>query len=841
MIPIASQSELLDEGLVLLDILLGGRSSSRQTLTSLASRQELHDELYRYFVALAAYGPIDSPRTALEACVAGTTFRPDKRAPLIAHPVQLGNVEARRAEIRARVRIDRLDQEAANTFGPQIFFGWKKTGSSRLSELLADEARRQSRSAAMSLSVRPWETGTNEFRAHVEAGVLVQNLLGNCLPFGRTGVALPARIVDAFKVVDWLEGWLSRALDDRPHPATPQLLILGLLFTTVVRAYLADVVCSLVGVALPLHRLYEDRRDSTHGLLQTRCDAVPNGKPISVKGSYNAFMAVGLLELLLGERMPHPEPSSKGFMTSVGGLSDFGALAPLTKFWGSDGALHRSIIGDLQNHRRAAVLQVAFTQPRAKQGSPWLAPMTFDDLKEWILKHAFPLVKIPDPSKAKITTPKASSPSRAGSAEYENHGHFVTHLRLYAAISIAARLAVSIGKQSSLGLSALGSKYVIRGDGSLNWGGNHRPHSEHRDGFTYDVSSASTYDPWPRTSQPPQAPKSPRFLPAAPRKGEAGKAVEVIGAPLGGGSFEWLRVSKDSQDIHRDPELKAAFDALIGQLILGKSGEAQLWDALGGTPILRTSDGRFDDAGLVRNLIGHVALALSGVVKWIHTSWFEHAFAVRAAAALLASSGLPSRLKETAAYVSDAISHVPFYWLPEDHHNHWHVAFEVSSDPSHSLGATPYRLDSRSLKPWLSLWDTLGVDLNPMRQTLDNYGEIDGTIFRDAANERQALLDALKLWQTTVSSLSETERASRTTLQDQAVGLIGTSIASSKWTDIPSLASAGDFGAWIREAPLIQKYKSSPGKVIDWQFWPSQTEEPDPERTTSTTPADEAL
>src|SRR5207245_2955175 len=290
------------------------------------------------------------------------------------------------------------------------------------------------RSGAFSQSIRPWESGSKEFRTHLDVTSLVATVLEECLPFGRRGVSLPTRFVDAFRVVDQLEGWLVRTLDGRPHPGSPGLLVLGLAFTATARAYLADIACALVGVALPLHRLYEERRAAILTKLSTQCDAEPRSSPILTKRSYNSLMAVGLLELLTGKPMAHMDPATgDGYMRNAGGLQLFSPLEPLVAFWGSVGTIHQEAVSDIRGYQQSPVLQVLYDQTRAKQNTAWLAPITFEDLSGMMLDHAFPVLKLSDqPSNVQAKGAPLSGRMRLptdGPSDSNHCRHFITLLR----------------------------------------------------------------------------------------------------------------------------------------------------------------------------------------------------------------------------------------------------------------------------------------------------------------------------------------------------------------------------------------------------------------------------
>jgi len=302
------------------------------------------------------------------------------------------------------------------------------------------------------------------------------------------------------------------------------------------------------------------------------------------------------------------------------------------------------------------------------------------------------------------------------------------------------------------------------------------------------------------------------------------------------------KLDKHEQRITADKRLKGAFDNLVAALMSDESGDEADWDTLAGTPTLRKA-GQWDNSALTANLIGHVALALSGVVKWVFASWYEHLFAIRAVSALLAPGKCPNPLETQVVAIRELISKAEFYWAPEDHHDHWHVVFAKANDPRHSLGPTPYVIDAIEPKliNWIRLWDALGVEffpapeaqptLKPMFKQQLATREIQGH-FPDAAKEKDDIVKELTNFETEVRRLSKDAAQARMTLRKQALDLVVSAIAAAKWSDIPSLADNPSYQDWVKNSQLYKDHKLiiPKGCRLDkWVPWPSDTDPLRPE------------
>ena len=838
---ISSQEALLDESLAFLSAQTTAALASNEPWWGVNSRQQLHGELFRYFVALGFYPLgeyVEAPRIALKVCVIGGQVRGRSDSPAIVRAVRLANLGAERSALRNLVRLEKLENDLKECFGANIFSGGISPGPTRLADQLVElKAQDGERFQRLPKGPIPHSTlGKSDFRTHVDVIKSAKIVLEQCLPFGDFGISLPKEIQQLFAGIDLFEDWLVLKMSASPPPAYPGIIAAGLALIVTARAYVVDVVSSLVAVSLPLHRLYEESRPRTTAPLDISASKFDrNRKPIQTKRAYNALMAVGLVELLTGALMPHMDsPPGNGYMQITVNLKDFYSLEPLLSFWKVGGGIHQQIIKALNSYISKPVQQVYYSPEKGKAPPP-PQYITVSDLRKLMQQHAFPSLTIPA-GRPQGKSPKPEREKRKDTSAYNKCGHFITHLQLYVATSLSTLLATKL-KDKFPKIPEKGEGYINIVVGSLRWGGNHLPHIEHRDGFTYDVSIPNKYLPWPTAS-----------LKSLPRLSEIGKrepdtTIQAIGIPNASKQYESVRAQKEKRGkiipITRDARLLDTFKKLITDLIAGKSGDDDSWNAFAGTPILLDTSNKPDDSGLVANLIGHVALTLGGPAKWIFSSWYEHLFALRAIGGFLAPGKCPAPLEPYVASIRSKTAKAEFYWAPVDHHDHWHVVFSTSTDRLHSLGPTHYRISQQDLNEKLRLWDELGVDLSSFARQFEKREVSNSGLFPDAVEERKTMLQALSSLEASIKKLSKEEAESRKERQDATLTLLANQIASTHWGDIPSLAKAKSYTQWVRDSDLAKDYElPATHQVPNWQPWPSDITPAPPETPAPPTDVD---
>jgi hypothetical protein len=176
-----------------------------------------------------------------------------------------------------------------------------------------------------------------------------------------------------------------------------------------------------------------------------------------------------------------------------------------------------------------------------------------------------------------------------------------------------------------------------------------------------------------------------------------------------------------------DKAIRGALPAFLAKLAGDVPSEdkvdAFIEDSLWGTPI-HPGSGDEADQKLQSNLLGHVALALAGVKKFVYAGAIQHVYALALAARSL-------RKQSDASLVIRRMLEAEFYLYPEDHHDHWHVVFPTRS--RWLDGQTP------ELAVYLRFWQRLGIDFGPLRASLEQRRFSPGNIESD----RQRLLTLL--------------------------------------------------------------------------------------------------
>ncbi len=836
-----SQAGLLAQSLELAEALL---RQSQPKLWDPAVRLALHDELFRYFLALphSAAGPaFDAPRLALEACLSPQSAyarSPSKKSPLF-RPVWLAGAEPARAQLRSLVALSSVQAALIKSFGSTLINGSFGAGAKSVDSaavtLAALSSQRLSGSAPPTRSVPSNLSGGPDFIVSQQVADQVEVLLGQCLPFSRWGVSMPSPYAARFSALDRLDAWLLDGLRPSGELWTDQanlpLYLWGLAFSLTARAYLADLLVSLVRVSLPLDRLYEETRAGAKTNLSLDSDA-KGGFPVLTKRGYSAYTAVGLVELLTETPIAHlDDPPGPGYLKASLRLSSLGALDPFDKFWKSpSGSTHASAVKQLSAWSSAPVLRFKYDPGRGVKDRVPLAALSLDDLQRRMLAHALPAVRAPSSPEPASKQPQAkklkAKPPKVDDRPFKQCGHFVTHLKLEAARQLAELLA-QLAKGTGDPLPKNGSAYIRVNAGSLRWGGNFAPHFEHRDGFTYDVSNPTPYRPWP-TGDMTESP-----LAAAQANRKNPKSVgKVLGVPDSQSNYLPLA---DPDKTTRDRGLSEAFGPLVAALLDGVTdGVGSKLNAFAGTPIFignSEEDSNADDGPLATAVVGHVALALAGVRKWVYASYYEHFFALRALGVLLKHDRWTQSVKQrTTDALKALMGKAEFYWAPNDHHDHWHVVFaKDQSRGESSLGPDQFTVDPHELAVLLEAWSALGVDLSGFSRNLAERKLATESLFPAAVAERKALLEVMAPWLLPKPSSDEArKKAERLKAERQArATVLAQAIDTSSYEDIPSLKGK-QFQEWVRGSALAKAHPAPAGvPPKSWVFWPSDVEEPE--------------
>lgn len=839
-----TQSGLLDESLALLDALVPPGTGQRWWQAT--ARQQLHDELFRYFLALPQYAVesrdyTEAPKLALLACLspnAANVQAPHKKPPL-SRPVALGLVEQGRASLRQLVALTAVYNDLVRCFGSAIVDAPVGSGAkttARPAALLASEFLDQNnRTLPMSsppgYDIPSKPPGGGKFETHLKVADQIEALLTKCLPFslqGSWGVAPPRQIANYFAKLDAVDYWLITGLQQngnlRADAANLTLWIWGLVFSFTARAYLADFLCSFTRFALPLDRLYEETRYGAK--INVSLDSAGHtGWPVLTKRVYNAFTAIGLVELLTGKMLHLDSPPGDGYLKTEGApLKTLGALDDFDRTWSGSARIHSQIVSELRP-AFDTVLQFEYDPGRnVKSLVPWEPALKLDGLRQRMMSHAFAAIALPAEEKPK-SVKKQSKPGKRpkiDSGPFNCCGHFITHLKLAVAEQLTKQLSARLGvsmvkKQKDFGA------FVMVSCGSERWGGNQLPHYEHRDGFTFDISVPHNYLKW----ETGDVLESADGAAQANRKNSPKSVGKATGVPLPPMSDTSYHALGNPEDLTKDSTLAKAVPQLAAKLIRGETKDlGTLFDIFAGTPIQLTPDGKPNDDLQRPNLIGHVALALAGVRKWIYASYYEHFFALQALGALFSSSDWLKFFANETSQIARLIAGAEFYWAPLDHHNHWHVVFNKNANNKiSSLGPPAVQL-TNELETQLSVWDALGVDLESCATDFENRKRrmVNQSFFLSAVKEQGDILYSLIKF---LSNRDKDQDRLEKIRSADFLKKIAEAIEKVSYDDIPSKVEK-DYQDWVKESDLAKRHPRPKGQLPKtWKPWPSDIEAPD--------------
>jgi hypothetical protein len=738
-------------------------------------------------------------------------------------------VEGARIALRASGSLVAITAALKDAFGQAVLsvpIGGPASGASGAGLAVAAAYKANLAPAApTSLNVPPEPPATKEFKLHNSIWSDVEALFSQCLPFGQKwGVSFPTQVRKLFQLLDGFDGWVLFNLQPggslRASQAQLAMGSWAMLLTLTARVYLADFLCSFARLALPLDRLYEEGNAGSLGNVSIDSDPNSRDGKVQTKSIYDAYTAVGLLELLTSS-MPHLDARlGDGYIQASGALRSFGSLDPFDAFWkGAQAVTHASMMKELRLIEVSPVMRFPYSLPSGAKSSPAPLSMTLNQLRSRMLQHALPPpVRSPPPKPKEGSAKKGNrKPPPPDAAPWDECGHFISHLKL----SAAKKLAMILATSSTAPTAALepNAPYVSVGGGSERWGGNQWPHLEHRDGFTFDVSNRSKYLPWPVNKVPDPAAggggkgkKKPQDLPI----------VGVPEPPLSANSYLPLL-----DKVLKEASLKSKYAELAANILGGQEWENLTLDleVFAGTPVLLGEDGEPDADLLIPNLIGQVALTLSGVRKWIYASYYERFFALRTVAALFNDADWLALLKDQTALILPLIQSASFIWAPRDHHDHWHVVFVSNSiTNASSLGPDAFKVDKTELAAYLNIWKALGVDLGDFRDQLEQTGVAHAELFTAAATERADILELLNKFYPRGGAKGSAIATSKDQ-RDAFVAVLATSISGTSYDDVASLKEK-KYKKWAEESSLATSY-AAPRAVSPkgWTFWKSDDDE----------------
>jgi hypothetical protein len=710
--------------------------------------------------------------------------RPDKLTksakgslPSESRPRRIDRIASDVARLRSAVTRDAALAQLRSAFGPPFVIPDLTEVDIGTAQSIGEAVQR-----ATALPRKPSTYGpVRGFDLHVQVRDLSQQVLGDDLWLDK----LPQPLEAVFTTLNAVEDTLLagfESLQTTSNPTVETLFPVGLVLVAALRAYVTEAIASYALGCLPIQLLYW----ASKALGQAAV-----GK-VRVKKVYSAYTAVGLWEAWTGRQIPHVDRggdiaySGPGYIfrgVSVPGLVSTSASAvnAFDAMWRDNGlGYHNQLVRRIQDLQKVVS---AAPSPEAPRDKP--AVKTKGDPLTIYVKQALEFADKRQRATAWLEIPALRLPafeSDAVDGVLRTTWHRGAALHAQVALFVAEQLAQRLGEaakiqpgwrtfvddtpapsKDSKRKPADGSKwvttkrsshYVAIGDGAPRWGGNHAPHFEHRDGLVFDISIPYDYLPFRKGT--------PESLGLVVDDDDPTANQEVYA------SYESLVRYRAQQPryIFAHDEIWRLFDSKVRDPIAGWASEppkdeaidelvAKLW----GSPV-HGDDVAPDSDALQRDLIGHVALILAGVRRWVYAGVIEHVYAAGIVTQVLANIA-PSIVLE------HAVKPTEFWCGADDHYNHWHVGFAPRED-----WLVAKRNSSPPVVDYVEMWKRLGVSLQPIsiflsqRNTSSNPGiEMD----------RRALIKILDAEKPAIPAGASTG--------DELIAKLGQAIAARKYPD----------------------------------------------------------
>jgi len=691
-------------------------------------------------------------RIAVRAALGKGEFLPASDVPSISKPRRLASLERDLQQLRALVRTQNVFGKLKLSFGDAIV-------DSVVSGSSIPGTPDQLWQAVQVEMEHPIATAREQplFKLYLEVREAAGKVLEDDLPFGAKDGTMPPKFSEMFQWVEQLENSVARQLRSSRQGSLPSgasFLPWGLAMAAVVRAYLVDLLAGMTLGLIPIPLLYWAPRSLT------RTTMAPGGQ--ATKELYNSYTAVALWEAWTGKPVEHVDRKERtaagdtwagdGYLRRAGEdlpnlkniaakcAGDFSAFwapnAPsfhvdIRKKLGSWSDRLKGIPQSLDAAETAAAKaappktsaksvphtgaksapNTGATQPAHGQTAESVAiaeahsvaqglPLSTQGYRPWALLE-IPRLELPEGM-------MGTEPDESFKESFKTTWHRGAHLHVQVALFVAQRLTERLGEYTNLKPAIRKwdngpwkapehkkSQVLYIGDGSPRWGGNHQPHKEHRDGLTFDISHPFDFVPWEKRRA--RVSRSVELLCAYPKA-----SARLIHLPNQYYEPDYITHIFDGGKVSAKNLMRAQLSSNEIQGLI-EIVAAMLW----GTPI-HEPDASSDDA-LRHNLIGHIALMLAGVRKWVYAGVIQHVYALGIVAQVL------TKVEVAKSMLQDFLGE--FYCAPNDHHNHWHVVF-----PTRESWLTRRSEEGQDQPPAMEqvvrFWKRLGVDFDPMIKLL---------------------------------------------------------------------------------------------------------------------------
>ncbi len=579
-----------------------------------------------------------------------------------------------------------------------------------------------------------------------------------------------------FSCIDILENHFCQTLtttDKRRTSLRDESIRLGLPIALVLlgflRAYLTELMCRVLTLALPL---------ALHELHQR----------------VNGYSAIAFWESL--STLPAPHPNNYSI------LADFGCMGKLHEWrtwhwrmaniWGEDISVNKAANQRLEEIYNAPVVSEVIYKGSSPHISVVATRVTsFEDYIESLRK--FPEI---------LPNTEPFSQALNWLAPLSNGATFLTQAHFYIAMQIMHKFLRGCGLDKPE--KKYSSKEIIKHRRALHnltltscsflWDGKMPPHKTHRNGACLDIVFGPRLIQWPLT----------RFidlindLSNLPQKHPLKKKVEeylkervliykykaqrkwFINDPL---AICYLQKQVEQFAEKTAPDELFLFRRVLVALIRNKFKEfvdetsskksekglilnllADIENSFIGTPhfidpsrfsnirVELKNEDLIDHEDILRTHIAHTAILLSAPRHIIFASPIVHLRAIKAVLNAFMGGAEEKRALELAR-------NVVFSFLPKDHHDHWHVEYLrrswVKGPDEYIYKKDPYKW----FEYWFPLWQALDIDLTDFSSYLKDYYNIlksrDASITKDLENVREKCEEYNKFRQTKNSNSSK--------------------------------------------------------------------------------------
>jgi hypothetical protein len=691
-------------------------------------------------------------------------WRNQERAEQLADPRRRRQVLFRRFEdldsvatgLRSHVERTRVEEALRSSFGDEIVAVWggdkvirrpgrepstssgggyaelgeDKVGlTEKLYEQFATTAFKDAH-GAVTLTRRAIPAATPDgrpFSLHLDVGRQIDVLLGEVLP----PAAFPKQFQRWLANLDLLEAKFLRAIL-LPKSATNAVELgfpWAIVLTTVLRAYIVELVARVMTLAVPSEHSHEDVNGYL-GLALWEARAGENARHVSRVGYLVPTPAAAPAQAAPAPEGAEPEPEA-GAPPEVPPPPAPPAKDPLLRAlerwtpdsfidaWGGGAVTHHARIGQALREMAKEPALVARERPPPRKGADRVPARSATLAANYGTWPRYPVVEVPGLFR-----------EDEGLDLYVG-AHLSAQSHVFVAASILAAAVDDLGlprtwdrkradsgdavklkrppapqadappappKQPTQSLELIAGSYL--------WGGRKPPHKTHRDGATFDLRFGADCVAWLVDKD---AEEIDALLRADPKRNRS--YVELQGICL-------TRAQEGAQT-----PVASVFRGLVRDLIRrqlervyaflprGVSstealayGEAE--KILAGTPhYLATRSAQQIQAG-------YVAVLLSGPTQVIFGSPVAHLRAMRAIRLGLAGKTL-REVPPALQFASDAVKAAEFVFLPHNHQHHWHVQYSDAGGKD----ADPEPAVSRFANHF-PLWSALGVDLAPLGEHL---------------------------------------------------------------------------------------------------------------------------